>query len=213
MSADPTREPPFYFMKPSDAVTPPPGDGQAVLKLPYPRGPTGLVHHEGELVVCLGPGASNEMTLCQDDDDNQLIQECVFGYALGVDLTKRDIQAKAKSMRRPWEESKSFDNSAPISAVYPLRDSLPWETALLRLKVNGEVRQESTLDKMIWPVADIIRYIAQRNEIAAGDLIFTGTPAGVGPLSIGDLCEVELVQKDDPTVPILPGAKCSLQFT
>ncbi|KAF4713219.1 Palmitoyltransferase zdhhc15, variant 4 [Perkinsus olseni] len=141
-----------------------------------------------------------------------LLRQCVFGYALGIDLTKRDVQAKAKSMRRPWEESKAFDHSAPISPVYPLREPLPWATSLLRLMVNGEVRQESTLDKMIWPVAAIIRYIAERNEIAAGDLIYTGTPAGVGPLRVGDLCRVQLVKKDDTAVPVLPGVECSLRF-
>ncbi|KAF4661176.1 hypothetical protein FOL47_006795 [Perkinsus chesapeaki] len=166
---------------------------------------------EAELVVCLGPGANSR--ICEELSDTELLAKCIVGYALGIDLTKRDVQAKAKSMRRPWEESKAFDHSALIGPIYPMVGALPWDRALLCLKTNGEVRQQSTLDKMIWPVVDIIKYIAERNEIAPGDMIYTGTPAGVGQLKIGDLCEVELVDKDEANTPIIAGIECSMRLT
>ena len=159
------RDPPFFFAKPADAVVPPGRD------VPYPS-ETQNLHHEMELVVALGAGGQ------------------VFGYAAGVDLTRRDLQNRAKDKGQPWEASKGFDASAPISAVRRWTGAPP--QGRIRLSVNGKTRQEARLSDMIWSVPEIIGEAAKLWRLEAGDLIFTGTPEGVGPLSRGELVEGEI---------------------
>ncbi len=171
MGNDPTREPPFFFMKPADAVVPAEG------VVPYPT-LTSNLHHEVELVVALSQGGSRiapEQALA-----------LVWGYGVGVDLTRRDLQDTAKQMSRPWDWSKGFDASAPCGALQPVSAVGHPEAGRIWLQVNGELRQQGDLTELIWPVPDIISHISQAVALQPGDLIFTGTPAGVGALQPGD---------------------------
>ena len=154
------RDPPFFFAKPADAIVPP---GENV---PYPSA-TADLHHEIELVVAIGPGG-------------------VFGYAVGGDLTRRHLQASAKAKGQPGGSAKGCDHSAPISAIRRLEGL---GDAAISLSVNGEVRQKAQIGDMIWSVAEIVEQAGKLWDIQAGDLIFTGTPEGVGPLSKGDRVE------------------------
>jgi fumarylpyruvate hydrolase len=171
MGNDPNREPPFFFMKPADAVVAASGT------VPYPP-LTDDLHHEVELVVAIGKGGSN---LSVDEALGH-----VWGYAVGVDLTRRDLQAVAKKMSRPWDWAKGFDASAPCGAIVPVAASGHPQAGSISLSVNGEVRQQGDLNELIWPVADVIAIISQSVVLAPGDLIYTGTPAGVGALQPGD---------------------------
>jgi fumarylpyruvate hydrolase len=171
MGKDPDREPPFFFMKPADAIVP--GGGE----VKYPPGTSDL-HHEIELVVALNRGGSNIAAAEALD--------YVYGYAVGLDLTRRDLQAEAKKMGRPWDFGKSFDQSAPISAVYPVARYGHHPAGSITLHVNGELRQQGDLADMIWSVPDTIAYLSQYYRLEPGDLIFTGTPAGVGAVAPGD---------------------------
>jgi fumarylpyruvate hydrolase len=171
MGKDPNREPPFFFMKPADAVVPAAGT------LPYPRA-TDDLHHEMEMVVALGAGGAD----VAPEDALAL----VWGYGAGIDLTKRDLQAVAKELSRPWDLSKGFDASAPCSELHPVSEVGHPSDKRIWLEVNGEIRQEGNLDEMIWGVADTISYLSRFVELAPGDLIFTGTPAGVAALKPGD---------------------------
>lgn len=171
MGNDPSREPPFFFSKPADAVVAASGT------VPYPP-LTSDLHHEVEMVVAIGKGGSNI------DADRAL--ELVWGYGVGLDLTRRDLQAEAKKLSRPWDWAKGFDASAVCSDLVPASAvGHPTQSAIW-LKINGEVRQQGTLDEMIWPVADVIAAISRSVALAPGDLIYTGTPAGVGALQPGD---------------------------
>lgn len=170
------RDPPFFFSKPTDAVVPP---GRPV---PYPSR-TANLHHEVELVAAIGQAGQ--------DVPVERALELVFGYGVGVDLTRRDLQAGARERREPWEAAKGFDASAPIS---PLRRwSGPAPQGRIRLSVNGQTRQDGLVSDMIWNVAEIVSEASQLWRLEPGDLIFTGTPEGVGPLVRGDkvACEVE----------------------
>lgn len=171
MGNDPTREPPFFFMKPADAVVPATGE------IPYPP-LTSNFHHEVELVVALGQGGKN----VAPQDALQL----VWGYGVGVDLTRRDIQDEAKKMSRPWDWAKGFDASAPCSAIHPVSVVGHPKTGEIWLTVNGVLKQVGDLQDLIWPIADVISAISRAVELAPGDLIYSGTPAGVGPLQPGD---------------------------
>jgi fumarylpyruvate hydrolase len=166
MGGDPQRELPFFFSKPADAVV---GSG----RLPFPPR-TAQLHHEVELVVALHGGGAN---LAVADAG-----AIVFGHAVGIDLTRRDLQAEAKKAGRPWDMAKGFDGSAPIG---PLRLGAPPAAGPISLTVDGEVRQRGDLRDMIWSVAEIIAALSSYIELAPGDLIFTGTPAGVGPIERG----------------------------
>ena len=168
MGNDPKRHPPFFFGKPADAVV---GSGA---HLPYPP-KTADLHHEVELVVALRQGGSNIPAA----DAASLI----FGYAVGIDLTRRDLQAEAKKAGRPWDMGKGFDHSATIGA---LATGVPPATGAISLTVDGKVRQCGDLQDMIWSVAEIIAALSTYIEVAAGDLIFTGTPSGVGPIQRGE---------------------------
>lgn len=163
------REPPFFFSKPADAVV---GAGAAI---PYPSA-TADLHHEVELVAALGSGGADVAV----EDALSL----VFGYAVGVDLTRRDLQSAARAKGQPWDAAKGFDRSAPIGAIRPAEGATP--AGRIRLTVDGATRQDATLDDMIWNVAEIIGRASRLWRLAAGDLIFTGTPEGVGPLVRGD---------------------------
>lgn len=174
MGGNPDAEPPFFFTKPADAVV----ESGAVLPFPVA---TDDLHHEAELVVALGGGgafvpAANALSL-------------VWGYAAGNDLTRRDLQAAAKAARRPWDMAKGFDASAVLGAIRP-GAAVP--AGRIRCTVDGRVTQEADLAEMIWPVAGIIAHLSGLVTLAPGDLIFTGTPAGVGPIARGQTCVVEI---------------------
>ena len=175
MGHDPTREPPFFFSKPADALV---MDGTDT---PYPPA-TGDLHHEVELVVALGKGGEAVAP--------EAAQELIFGYAVGIDLTRRDLQGEAKKAGRPWDMAKGFDHSAPIGTIRPMGD-MP--TGRIALSVNGTLRQEGRVSDMIWNIPEIIAALSRLVALKPGDLIFTGTPAGVGPLERGDsiLAEIE----------------------
>lgn len=168
MGSDPDRQEPFFFSKPADAVV---ASGS---KLAFPS-LTEDLHHEVELVVALGCGGQNVSV----SDAPGLI----FGHAVGIDLTRRDLQAVAKKAGRPWDMAKGFDQSAPVAAIVP--GPLPAEGPI-GLTINGESRQSGDLSMMIWNVAEIIAALSAYVALAPGDLIFTGTPAGVGPIRRGD---------------------------
>ncbi|MGF6992188.1 fumarylacetoacetate hydrolase family protein [Paraburkholderia sp. GAS32] len=171
MGANPDRDPPFFFSKPADAVVPATG------VLPYPP-LTSDLHHEIELVIALGKEGKAIAP------ENAL--DFVWGYGVGVDLTRRDLQATAKKLSRPWDWAKGFDASAPVSEIKPASELGHPSSGRIWLSVNGEVRQQGDLSEMIWPVADIISYVSQAVTVQPGDLIFSGTPAGVGALRPGD---------------------------
>ena len=173
------RDPPFFFAKPADAIVPPGAD------VPYPPR-TANLHHEIELVVALKGGGA--------DVTPETALELVFGYAVGVDLTRRDLQNAAKDKGQPWDAGKGFDASAPISPIRPGREA---PQGAIRISVNGETRQDAVVADMIWNVAEIISEASKLWTLAPGDLIFTGTPEGVGPLVRGDAVagEVEGVGK------------------
>ncbi|HLS83324.1 MAG TPA: fumarylacetoacetate hydrolase family protein [Arenimonas sp.] len=172
MGAPVDRGNPVFFSKPADAVVP--GGGT----LPYPRGTTEL-HHEVELVAALGRDAEGVVPL---DGAPAL----VFGYAVGLDLTRRDLQARAKAAGLPWDTGKGFDRSAPISEIVPAGLVGAVGPRRLWLEVNGELRQQSTLDQMVFSVAEVIHELSKLYDLRAGDLVFTGTPAGVAALQPGD---------------------------
>jgi fumarylpyruvate hydrolase len=171
MGGNPEIEPPFFFMKPAGAIL------QNGKTLPYPPGTSDL-QHEAELVVALNMGGRNIPP--------ERASDLIFGYAVGLDMTKRDVQAALKKMGRPWEMAKAFDFSAPCSAITLKTRTGPITEGKIECRVNGQVRQSGNLDEMIWGVPQIIHYLSQQVEIAPGDLIFTGTPAGVGPVVKGD---------------------------
>ncbi|MGC9271533.1 fumarylacetoacetate hydrolase family protein [Acidiphilium sp.] len=170
MGADPDREPPFFFTKPADAII-------TTASVPYPTA-TKSLHFEMELVVAIGRGGSAIPV------SNAL--EHVLGYAAGVDLTRRDLQDEAKSLRRPWDMSKGFDASAPIGAITPATQTGHPTNGRITLSVNGTQRQNGDLADMIWPVPDIIAFLSNLVVLKPGDLIFTGTPDGVGAIERGD---------------------------
>jgi fumarylpyruvate hydrolase len=171
MGGNPERSPPFYFSKPADAIV---ASGATIS---YPSRTEDL-HHEIELVVALGGTGSR---LSAKD-----AEKIIFGYAVGVDLTRRDLQAQAKKNGRPWDTSKGFDNSAPISALRRASEIGHPGTGRIWLSVNGQVRQDGDLKDMIWNVSEALAELSTYYELQPGDLLFTGTPAGVGPVLRGD---------------------------
>lgn len=177
MGNDPTREPPFFFTKPADTLVMNGND------TPYPS-QTNNLHHEIELVVAIGTGGRN---ISVADALSH-----VFGYAVGLDLTRRDLQDEAKATRRPWDMSKGFDASAPISQIIPASQIGHPASGQITLKVNGTMRQTGDLADQIWPVPDIISTLSRFVMLAPGDLIFTGTPEGVAAISPGDVLEGEI---------------------
>ena len=173
MGGDAAKSPPIFFMKPADAVL---ENGAAV---PYPPA-TSNFHHEIELVVAIGSGG-------RDIDAARALAH-VYGYAAGNDLTRRDLQSAAKARGEPWDTSKGFDGSAPVAAIRPATQGHD-SKGRIWLSVNGSVRQESDLSHMIWDVPQIIAALSRLYELRPGDLIFTGTPSGIGALRPGDRLE------------------------
>lgn len=172
------REAPFFFMKPADAVLPVPHGTTA--EMPYP-GMTNDLHHEIELVVAIGKGGSNIAAA-------DALQH-VWGYAVGLDMTRRDLQGEAKKLGRPWCTGKGFDWSAPIAPIYPIAETGTIMEGEIRLSVNGALRQKSNIAKLIWNVAETIEHLSKYYALQPGDLIFTGTPEGVAAVGPGDLLE------------------------
>ena len=170
------REPPFFFMKPGDALV----SGEGEVSVTYPP-LTKNLHHEVEMVVALGAGGANVAV--------DAAKSLIFGYAVGLDLTRRDIQGKAKEKGHPWDMGKGFDQSAVAGVIQPAAMTGHPDHGRIWLKVNGQLRQEGDLASMMWKVADIIANLSTSVRLEAGDLIYTGTPAGVGPLVPGDVLE------------------------
>ena len=185
MGHDPDREPPFFFMKPANAIVP---NGATI---PFPQATQDL-HHEIELVIALGKGGANIAV--------EKALDHVWGYGVGLDMTRRDLQGEAKKMGRPWEMGKSFDNSAPCTALLPAsRIGHPAKGAIW-LKVNGAIKQKGDLSEMIWNVPDTIAYLSGLVTLQPGDLIYSGTPAGVGPVQPGDKLEGHVDGVGDLTI-------------
>jgi fumarylpyruvate hydrolase len=174
MGHDPDREPPFFFMKPATAIV---TDGQTMA---YPALSKDL-HHELEMVVALGKGGANIPA------DQAL--DHVWGYGLGLDMTRRDLQGEAKKMGRPWDTGKAFDQSAPCSALVPVSQCGHLSKGRIYLTVNGQVKQDGDLAMMIWNVPETIAYLSTLFTLMPGDLIFSGTPAGVAAVQRGDVLE------------------------
>jgi len=174
MGGNPDREPPIFFAKPADAVVP------NNARIPYPSR-TKNFHHEIELVIAIGKGG-RDIAVAQ-------ALEHVFGYAVGNDLTRRDLQSEAKDNGRPWDTSKGFDRSAVLSAITPAAQSGHLRSGRIWLKVNGQMRQQADLSELIWSVPEVIAELSTFFELQPGDLIYTGTPAGVGALKKGDRIE------------------------
>jgi len=171
MGFDPEREPPFFFTKPADAIV---LDGATVA---YALATQNL-HHEIELVVAIGKGGVNIA--------REAALEHVYGYAVGIDMTRRDLQLAARDKGRPWDVGKAFDESAPISALRRAAEIGHPDSGAIQLSVNAELRQNSDLKQLLWPVADLVSELSKLFVLRAGDLIYTGTPAGVGPVKVGD---------------------------
>ena len=185
MGHDPEREPPFFFMKPADAIAP---NGAT---LPYPQ-VTKDLHHEIEMIVAIGrDGANIPMEKALDH---------VFGYGVGLDMTRRDLQGEAKKMGRPWEMGKAFDNSAPCTALKTVAMVGHPAKGAIWLKVNGAVKQKGDLSEMIWNVPEMIACLSSLITLRAGDVIMSGTPAGVGPVKPGDRLEGHVAGVGDLTV-------------
>ncbi len=177
MGRDPDREPPFFFTKPADAVV---GDGETVAYPPE----TENLHYEAELVAVIGTGG-------RDIAEAEALDH-VWGYAVGNDLTRRDIQLAARDKGRPWDMGKGFDRSAVIGPVHPVETVGHPDKGSIKLSVNGEVRQDADLAELIWSVPEIVSILSRSVTLRPGDLIMTGTPAGVGPLVAGDVCTVSI---------------------
>ncbi len=171
MGHDPDREPPFFFQKNPDNIRLERGE------FPYPD-KSSDVHHEIELVVALRDGG-RDISIAKASG-------LIYGYAVGIDMTRRDLQGQAKKMGRPWEVGKAFECSAPCSEVVPAAETGPIERGAVWLKVNGAMRQEGDLNQLIWKIPEMIGYLSGLFTLRPGDLIFTGTPAGVGPVQRGD---------------------------
>ncbi len=189
MGGDPDREPPFFFSKPADAVV---ASGATIAYPSMSRD----VHHEVELVVALGSGGV--------DLSADAAQALVFGYAVGVDLTRRDLQATAKATGRPWDMAKGFDRSAPCGAVTPIAERGPIASGAIWLKVDGQLRQSSDVSQMSWSVPDLLAELSRYVALQAGDLVYTGTPEGVGPVLAGETIEAHVDGLQDLTLSMAP---------
>jgi fumarylpyruvate hydrolase len=185
MGHDPDREPPFFFMKPADAIV---QNGAAI---PFPQ-VTKDLHHEIEMIVAIGRDGANIPV--------EKALDHVFGYGVGLDMTRRDLQGEAKKMGRPWEMGKAFDNSAPCTALKPVSMVGHPAKGAVWLKVNGKVAQKGDLSEMIWNVPETIAYLSNLITLRAGDVIMSGTPAGVGPVKAGDKLEGHVDGVGDLTV-------------
>ncbi|WP_323119000.1 fumarylacetoacetate hydrolase family protein [Burkholderia alba] len=192
MGFDPDREPPFFFCKPADAVVPVAyGD---TLDLAYPAR-TRNYHYEAELVAVIGKGGA--------DIPRERALEHVWGYAVGLDMTRRDLQMKMREMGRPWEIGKAFDRSAPLGPIHPASTVGHIDTGALWLTVNGETRQRSDVSHLIWSVAETVADLSTYFRLEPGDVIFTGTPEGVGAAASGDVMRVGVDRLGELTVRVI----------
>lgn len=189
MGFDPEREAPFFFTKPADAIV------ENGATIPYARA-THNLHHEIELVVAIGNEGVNI--------PRATALEHVYGYAVGIDLTRRDLQLAARDKGRPWDVGKAFDQSAPISSIHRAVDIGHPDSGALWLEVNGKSRQRADLSDLIWPLPDIIAFLSELFVLKPGDLIYTGTPAGVGPVEPGDRLRGAVDGVDEITLSIAP---------
>ena len=187
MGSDPDREPPFFFQKPADAIV------RNGARVPFPPG-TDDFQYEIELVLAVGRGGRN---IAVGDAASH-----VFGLAVGIDLTRRDLQVQARNTGRPWEAGKSFDRSAPITPIHPLNGAGLPTAGQITLSVNGQNRQSGDLAEMIWTCGEIVHHLSRLFELAPGDLVYAGTPAGVGRLAPGDVVEGRVEGVDVLTITI-----------
>ena len=181
MGSDPTREPPFFFQKPTDAIQY--VAAGTVADHPYPT-LTKNYHYEAELVAAIGKGGRRitpEQALSH-----------VYGYTLGLDMTRRDLQRAMGDEKKPWEIGKSFDQSAPIGAIHPVAQTGHFTQGAIWLKVNGKTKQSANLNQMLWSVAEQIVKLSEAFELFPGDIIYSGTPENVGPVVVGDLIEMHI---------------------
>ena len=192
MGSDPTREPPFFFQKPTDAVQFVPQG--TVADHPYPT-LTKNYHYEAELVAALHKGGRN---IAVADALNH-----VYGYTLGLDMTRRDLQRALGDEKKPWEIGKSFDHSAPLGAIYKVGQVGHFAQGAIWLKVNGQMKQNANLNQMIWSVAEQISKLSEAFELYPGDIIFSGTPENVGPVVRGDVIEMHIDGLPDLSVKIV----------
>lgn len=179
MGKDPDRDPPFFFMKPANAAV----DAASPARIPYPP-KTANFHHEIELVVAIGKGGKN---IAQADALNH-----VYGYAIGLDMTRRDLQLEARDKGRPWEFGKSFALSAPIGAISKVAEVGHIAEGAISVLVNGGARQSSDVAKLIWSVSECIAYLSEYETLEPGDLIMTGTPEGVNAVVAGDVMQGDI---------------------
>ncbi|WP_439507757.1 fumarylacetoacetate hydrolase family protein [Yoonia sp.] len=186
MGHDPDREAPFFFQKN-------PNNLDSTGTFPYPPH-TSDVHHEAELTVVLKAGGTN---IAVED-----ALDLVYGYALSLDMTRRDLQGEMKKAGRPWEIGKAFERSAPIGPIHTVSEVGHLDSGAITLKVNGELRQQGDLNQLIWKTSEMISYLSEYFELAAGDVIMTGTPSGVGPVVKGDVMEMEIAGLGSLTVTV-----------
>lgn len=187
MGRDPDREPPFFFTKWAETVVP---TGSTIA---YPQ-ETQDFQYEAELVVAIGKGGRNIAV------ENAL--EHVYGYATGLDMTRRDLQLAAREQGRPWDTGKNVEQSSPLGLIHPASEIGHPDSGAITLTVNGETKQSADLADLIWPVADVIAFLSTLYRIEPGDLIYTGTPAGVGPVVTGDVIVVEIAGLEPTTITI-----------
>ena len=192
MGSDPTREPPFFFQKPTDAIQFVPLN--TVVDHPYPS-LTKNYHYEVELVAALNKGG-------RDIPINKALEH-VYGYAIGLDMTRRDLQRAMGDQKKPWEIGKSFDKSAPIGPLHPAGQIGHFKEGAIWLKVNGEIKQNANLNQMIWSVAEQISKISEAFELMPGDIIYSGTPENVGPVVKGDVIACHIDKLPDLSVKIV----------
>jgi fumarylpyruvate hydrolase len=191
MGKDPDREPPFFFTKPSDAVV------DTGAKIPYPP-ETSNFHYEIELVVAIGAAGENVPV--------EKALDLVYGYAVGIDLTRRDLQLDARDKGRPWDWGKAFDQSAPCGPIHKVQSTGHLTAGRIWLAVNGDIKQDADISELIWPVADIVSILSRSVKLKPGDLIYTGTPAGVGPILPGDQVTGGVGRLSEILVTIEPGS-------
>jgi fumarylpyruvate hydrolase len=196
MGKDPDREPPFFFMKPGNAAVDASGNG---VSIPYPT-KTNNFHHEVELVVAIAKGGI--------DIPVATALEHVFGYAVGLDMTRRDLQLDARDKGRPWEFGKSFSQSAPIGALHRAADIGHLSDARIAIEVDGVVKQDSNIAKLIWSVSECIAYLSEYDCLEPGDLIMTGTPEGVGPVTVGSTMRASIERLGEILVHVDKGRMC-----
>lgn len=192
MGRDPDREPPFFFTKWAETVIP------SGTTLAYPP-ETSNFHFEAELVVAIAKGGRNITA--------ERAREHIYGYATGLDMTRRDLQLQARELKRPWDLGKNVEQSSPLGLIHPMTTSGHVAAGAITLKVNGQIRQSAKIEDLIWPVPDVIAFLSRYYRLEPGDLIYTGTPAGVGPVVAGDALVVHIDGLTDLEITIGPARR------